>query len=109
MKSSGFDDISARLCKDAFLVLSTQLTYMFNCSLRDGIFPDAWKAAKVIPIYKSGDREYVGNYRPVSLQLLPGKLLETIVHIVYQPFSKSITFCPETKDVFVKGSQLSPL
>ena len=27
----------------------------------------AWKTAKVIPLFKGGDREDVGNYRPVSL------------------------------------------
>ena len=32
-KSSGIDGLSSRICKDAFLVLSYQLTYLLNCSL----------------------------------------------------------------------------
>ena len=38
MKSSGMDNLSARLCKDAFLALSEQLVHMFNCSLRVATF-----------------------------------------------------------------------
>ena len=38
MKSSGFDDISARICKDAFLVISDQLVHLFNCSLWKAFF-----------------------------------------------------------------------
>ena len=33
MKSSGIDEISSRLCKDAFMVLGHQLVHIFNCSL----------------------------------------------------------------------------
>ena len=39
-----------------------------------------WKVAKVIPFFKGGNRETVGNYGPVSLLPLPGKRLEKIVH-----------------------------
>ena len=80
MKSSGIDELSSRLCKDAFLVLGHQLVHMFNCSLNSGVFPEKWKNAKIIPLFKGGDRESVSNYRPVSLLPLPGKLLEKIVH-----------------------------
>ena len=76
MKASGMDKISAKICKDSFLVLGQQLTYLFNCSLNTAVFPEKWKVAKVIPLFKGGDREAVGNYRPVSLLPLPGKLLE---------------------------------
>ena len=55
MKSSGIDEIASRICKHAFLVLPEQLTHLFNCSLRHGIFPDEWKAAKVVPHFKRGE------------------------------------------------------
>ena len=56
MKSSGIDVLSARLCKDAFLVIGHQLVHMFNCSLSSGVFPEKWKIAKIIPLFKGGDR-----------------------------------------------------
>ena len=92
LKSSGMDDISLKICKDAFLVLSDQLAHLFNCSLVRGIFPEEWKSAKVVPLLKGGDRETVENYRPVSLLPLPGKLLEKIVHKGMTEFLEATQF-----------------
>ena len=79
-KSSGFSDISTKVFKDAFIVIIPQLVYLFNLSFDTGIFPDSWKVATVIPLYKGGDKSNVGNFRPVSLLPIPGKLLEKIAH-----------------------------
>ena len=79
-KSSGIQNLSSLILKDAFLALPEQLTYIFNLSLRSGIFPTQWKHAMVIPVPKGGDSSDVGNLRPISLLPLPGKLLEKIVH-----------------------------
>ena len=57
MKSSGIDELSSRLCKDAFLALEPQLVHLFNCSLTRGSFPDKWKTVKIIPLFKGGDSE----------------------------------------------------
>ena len=70
--------------------LTSQITYMFNCSLAACSFPDDWKRATVVPLQKSGDKSNRSNLRPVSLLPLPGKLLETLVH-------KKITFLDENK------------
>ena len=103
LKSSGLDEISSKICKDAFLVLSEQLVHMFNTSLLTAIFPDAWKIAKVVPLFKGGDREKVGNYRPVSLLPLPGKLLERIVHCRVTQFWDDIKFLTQDQGGFRKG------
>ena len=103
MKASGIDKLSSNICKDAFLVLSHQLTYMFNCSLNSALFPDKWKVAKVISLFKGGDRENVGNYRPVSLLPLPGKLLERIVHKRITEFWETNNFLTSDQGGFRKG------
>ena len=72
--------LSSKVLKDAFLVLTLQLVYLFNLSLQTGIFPPKWKIATVVPLFKGGTRVEVSNYRPISLLPLPGKLLEEIVH-----------------------------
>ena len=37
------------------------LTYIFNLSISTGVFVGDWKDARVIPIYKEGDRRNLGN------------------------------------------------
>ena len=58
------------------MVIIPQVLYMFNQSFVTSTFPERWKRATIIPLYKGGDKTEVGNYRPVSLLPLPGKLLE---------------------------------
>ena len=103
LKASGMDMISSKICKDAFIVLGNQLTYLFNCSLNTAVFPEKWKVAKVIPLFKGGDREEVGNYRPVSLLPLPGKILEKIVHKRITNFWEDNKFLSKDQGGFRKG------
>ena len=41
------------------------LCKLINLSFSTGIFPDCLKTAKVTPIYRNGDENNVGNYRPI--------------------------------------------
>ncbi len=52
-KSSGYDKISVKLLQAAGGAIAVPVTYIFNQSLKTGIFPDDWKIAKVTPIHKS--------------------------------------------------------
>ena len=40
------------------------------------MFVDDWKDARVIPIYKEGDRQNLGNYRPISILPTVSKVFE---------------------------------
>jgi hypothetical protein len=42
--------------------------------------PDKLKIAKVIPLFKKGDRCLLENYRPISLLSIFNKLLEKVVY-----------------------------
>ena len=79
-KSTGLENINGLVIKEAFKTLLTPLTYLYNVSLKEGIFPNSWKVATVVPIPKGGDRQQVGNLRPISLLPQPGKVLEKLVH-----------------------------
>ena len=74
--NNGFDIIA--LIKDTIEGVVKPLTYIFNLSLRTGIFPNEMKTARGIPLYKSGGKDLVTNYRPVSLHCL--NFGETICH-----------------------------
>ena len=66
-KASGPDKIAARFLKEMASVLALSLTLIFKASLAQGILPDDWKKAFVIPVYKTGDRSCAANYRPSPL------------------------------------------
>jgi len=40
---------------------------LVNNSLLNGIFPQALKIAKIIAIFKAGDRNVLTNFRPISI------------------------------------------
>ena len=54
------------------------LTYICNLSFQKGIFPNNMKTAKVVPIFKNGDKHCIDNYRPVSLLPQFSKILEKL-------------------------------
>jgi exonuclease III len=78
--SSGHDGISPKLLKQTFEGLITPISHIVNISLSSGIVPEQMKLAKVVPIFKSGDKEQICNYRPISLLPVFSKVLEKIVH-----------------------------
>ncbi|CAM4633988.1 unnamed protein product [Caretta caretta] len=51
----------------------------FHCSFAHGPMQDDWKKANVVPIFKKGKKEDPGNYRPVSLTSVPGKIMEQVL------------------------------
>ena len=51
-KAACVDNLSSTILRDAFLALNVQLVFLINCIFRTGIFPNAWKIATVIPLYK---------------------------------------------------------
>ena len=58
----------------------TPLRYKFSNSLAQEIFPKEMKIAKITPIYKSGDKENVVNYRLISILLCFSKMLERTMY-----------------------------
>ena len=79
-KASGITNLSSILIKDAFKVLSVELTHIINESIRTSTFPDAWVVGSITPIPKEGDSLDPGNWCPISILPLPSKLLERAIH-----------------------------
>ncbi|GAB0176885.1 transmembrane protein 263 [Grus japonensis] len=48
-------------------------------SWRTGEVPEDWRKAIVTPVFKKGKKEDPGNYRPVSLTSIPGKVMEQLI------------------------------
>ena len=60
-----------------------------NLSLRTGHFPDKFKVAKIVPIYKDSDQHEFNNYRPISLLSSLSRLLESIVSFQLTSFAEA--------------------
>ena len=103
VKSSGIDDVASKIFKCAFMVLIPQLVYLFNLSFETNLFPNKWKQATVVPLFKSGDRSEVSNYRPISLLPLPGKILEKIAHRNIVTFLEENNIISDQQNGFRKG------
>ncbi|XP_065678181.1 uncharacterized protein LOC136093164 [Hydra vulgaris] len=79
-KSASLDEINPDVVKAVSDIIEKPLFIIFNLSLRNGIFPDQLKLAKIIPIYKSGDDSIKSNYKPISILSCFSKVLERIMH-----------------------------
>ena len=79
-KAAGLDKISARLIRECADLICIPIRDIFNQSISQGIFPDDWKCAKVTPLLKQGDRDYLNNYRPISVISVMAKVFERIVY-----------------------------
>ena len=63
-------------------ILAPLIAHIWNQSIKEGMFPDTAKIAKVIPVYKGKkpDATDLTNYRPISLLPIVGKVIEKIMH-----------------------------
>ena len=72
--------ISLSIIKRSICSVSSPLTHIVNLSITHGIVPDELKIARVIPIFKSGDKALFSNYRPISVLPCFSKFLERIIY-----------------------------
>ena len=85
--SPGTDNLDGKLLKIAAEHISTPICHIFNMSLKQGVCPDIWKEAKVIPLPKDSKAAFTGtNSRPISLLPVLSKLLEKVVYAQIQTY-----------------------
>ena len=87
--SCGHDNISTIPMKNMCPLISSPITLILNQSLSTGIFPDRFKIAKIIPLFKKDDPHKLDNSRPISLLPAFSKIFEKAVFIqLYEYFNK---------------------
>ena len=72
------NDINITIVKKVIDYIVEPLTYICNQSFEQGIFPEQMKISKIIPLFKSGEKDNFTNYRPVSLLPQFSKILEKL-------------------------------
>ena len=93
-KATGVHDIPNRVLKDSVDVIAPFLTEIFNCSLLSKMFPDDLKTGKVAPVFKSGGRDNLNNYRPITVLPTIARVFEKLIYQqLYQFYFVSAAGC----------------
>ena len=79
-KSTGPQSIPVYLLKLIVDLIINPLSNIISNSFTSGVFPNALKVSKVIPIHKGESAEEVNNYRPISLLSIFDKIIEKAMH-----------------------------
>ena len=79
-KATGTDGFSASILKLASPAIVASITKICNMSLISGNFPSQWKEARVLPLYKGGNKANSSNYRPISVLPILSKIIEKHVY-----------------------------
>ncbi|KAL0871538.1 hypothetical protein ABMA27_005251 [Loxostege sticticalis] len=78
--SPGWDGITTAFLKHAREFVVPHICKLANLYFNTGVFPSSLKRSIVTPVYKSGDRADVNNYRPISVLTSISKIIEKILN-----------------------------
>ena len=80
------NDFSPKLLKQLLIPFSLSLSYLFKSCMLTGVVPDELKMAKVIPLFKTGNRSDMSNYRPISILPTLSKIFEKLIYKRFYKF-----------------------
>jgi hypothetical protein len=102
--SNGISPSMLKYCGEAVL---GPLTNAINSSISEGIVPDCWKEARVVPVFKKGSRSKMENYRPVAILNCCRKILEEIVRQQFEKHFQGMKLILEEQHGFRPGRSTS--
>ena len=96
-KGPGLDDLDVKSIKSIANIISPHLCILYNLSLRDSVYPDIFKKAKCVPIFKGNqlDPYLPANYRPISILNCLNKTLERLIHDQMYTYIEANEILPE--------------
>uniref|UniRef100_K7EX79 Reverse transcriptase domain-containing protein n=1 Tax=Pelodiscus sinensis TaxID=13735 RepID=K7EX79_PELSI len=92
-----------RILKELIEEVSEPLAIIFGKSWEIGEIPEDWKRANIVPIYKKGNKNNPGKYRPVSLTSVPGKIMEQVIKEIFCKHLESGKVIGNSQHGFVKN------
>ncbi|PKU33356.1 rna-directed dna polymerase from mobile element jockey-like [Limosa lapponica baueri] len=76
-------------------------------SWRTGEVHEDWRKANVIPVFKKGKKDNPGNYRPVSLTSIPGKMMKWLIQGIISKHMEEKKAIRSSQHGFTKGEIMS--
>ena len=67
--TKGSDGYDGKILRLSVPFIAETLTYICNLCINKNTFPQVFKEAKVIPLFKSGDKSHPSNFSPISILL----------------------------------------
>lgn len=102
--SAGADEISGRILKGIVSEIAEPFTYCINLSLLSGVVSKLAKIARVTPIFESGDKNDLCNYRPICILSTLSKVLEKVVYSRLNNYLDKLNIIAPSKYGFRKNS-----
>jgi hypothetical protein len=101
----GTDGIPVSVLKMGSDMLAGPVSHLVNMSLLAGVFPSAYKAALILPVYKGGGkaRGDTHSYRPVAILCTLSKVLETVAKEDLEAYMAANNILPTSQHGFRKG------
>ena len=106
-KSPGLDGILNEMIRYSQSALLPVLTKIFNNILGTGNYPDTWRTAYIIPIFKKGDVMDTNNYRGITIISNIAKLFNMVIQNRLSKFFMENNLINEKQIAFNKGSRTS--
>jgi exonuclease III len=78
--AAGYDKLSTNFLRQADDKVLEFLVKSVNTMFDTNKFPNTLKIAKIIPIFKDGDKREANNYRPIAVLPILSKIFETIIN-----------------------------
>ena len=102
-KSPGPDGFYPREIKEVENELAPHFYDIYKASLEQSKPVLDWKLQNITPLFKKGSKNNPGNYRPVSLTSVPGKILESIIAEDITQHLESNNLISDSQHGFRKG------
>ena len=106
-KGNGLIDLSVKTVKNNSHIFSVHISILYNYSIEKCMFPSTLKKARVIPAHKTGQKDIIDNFRPISNLCVISKIFEKLTYFRIISFVEKCSLLSESQYGFRKGKNIT--